>query len=401
MINKALRSLCSFEQTLHPLNKNLQTLFHKQFQPFGNRPQRFVKKSLIKIKKDDYDPKLHKAQTNAFPERQSLSKSSPTPTKKINKYNDPSPSRSLNISAEDLPASSRSIPFDIFTLELSNKSPEQLAAELQQAELYQEEMSNTSEYRRGIPWNFDNKMEKPKEENLLTPLGLERTMNYEVALGLFKRYVEVLKSGDVEEIRKVLETTFGKKCWKYLEKLETEGCKIEVEGMKNNEETDIELYKVTNYFCVDVSSNRKKNAGEQFYHVFDNVLKGFPVRNIVKKKTGPNAQALIKVVIDLYIETPVCIKVVDKNGNVVEKSEKSGDRYVHHMMIENDVLQVDYKTLKRNVKENEEILDPSAVGSFQMIFSHDNWKIIDFDNYMQGNDFVSTVVNEVNYDIEI
>jgi len=64
-------------------------------------------------------------------------------------------------------------------------------------------------------------------------------------------------------------------------------------------------------------------------------------------------------------------------------------------------LSVDYQSLKRNVRENEEILDPSAVGSFKMIFSHDNWKIVDFDNYMQGNEFVTAIANEVSYDLEL
>jgi len=54
---------------------------------------------------------------------------------------------------------------------------------------------------------------------------------------------------------------------------------------------------------------------------------------------------------------------------------------------ENDKLKTEYGNLKYAAAQNKEQLN-QALSSFKYALKSENWKIIDFDNYMKGNELI-------------
>ena len=398
MISKTLRNYFLLQSSFNSLIKTTH-LLPTSFYAFGTtRQEKGFKKSPINPKRPSpkFDPRK---KSRDFSDESITSKTPSLPKKFISKYKTedikertPRLSKFKEDFEFDLPENEElsAIPFDVFTQQLATKTKEEVIYELNELEsLHERQRSGISEgFKFGIPWNFENKFTKPEEGNLESSLGLERLMNFDVALNLFNNYVVALEKNNTTKLREMMEYTFAKKYSRYLEGMEEQGYKIKIEG-NNLEETDIDLYKVTNYFCVGVNPNRKKNRRDNQYHIFDNLVNDYPVTNIIKKKPGAEDMAVIRVVVDLFIETPILMKIVDKEGNVIEEESKESqdekNRKGHLMRIENDVLQIEYKTLKKNLPHGE-ILHEDSTKSFRMVFDHKNWKIIDFDEYMDGNE---------------
>lgn len=128
------------------------------------------------------------------------------------------------------------------------------------------EEEEAENFKLDVPWDFKNKVIKPKEGNLKAPLSMGKLLSYPVAVGLFKDYVQALKDYDIERLQELLEPVFWERCSKNLEKMKKREYKFKVEGMssKNNK---IDIRQVTNLFCIGVDWDRRKNDGENHFHI--------------------------------------------------------------------------------------------------------------------------------------
>ena len=252
-----------------------------------------------------------------------------------------------------------------------------------------EESDEGANFKLDLPWDFKGIITKQPEKNLKAPLGVGKIMSFPIAIGIFKDYVQALEDYDTERLQELLEDSFFDRVSKNLDKMQKKGYKFKLEGI-SSKKNKVDLFNISNFFCVGASSNRKLNDGANHYMIFDNFIEGSPTKNYIKHKQVGNEKAVVKVILDLMFETPVKLQLFDPEGNPVGKKGEKEIEF-HHMRIENDIYEVDYKHLKRSVEGGGEV-EGEDLSSFQVTFSHDNWKVIDFDNYMKGNDIISSRV---------
>lgn len=93
------------------------------------------------------------------------------------------------------------------------------------------------------------------------------------------------------------------------------------------------------------------------------------------------------MILDIIIETPIKLTLYDKDGNKVGGEDVATDIAMHHLRLENDVYEGEYESLIKSVEEGGE-LDQERLNDFKSVFSHDRWRIIDVDNYMDGNEII-------------
>jgi len=286
--------------------------------------------------------------------------------------------------------SSKNVVTDTILVDEQDRKAALLRESLKQARL-EEENEEAENFKLDMPWDFKNIITRQPEGNLKSPVGIGRLLNYPVAIGLFKDFVQAIEEYDTERLEEILEYTFWERASKNLRKMKKKGYRFELEGMSSRK-NQVDLFKVTNIYGVGIFTNRKFNEGANQYTIFENTIDGSPTANYIKIKMEEKEKAVVKVVLDLMVETPIKLKLFDKDGKQVE-SGSTIDREInfHHMRIENDVFEADYDALQLSAK-NEGELEDDELNQFKSVFSHDGWKIIDMDNYMNGNPIVQARV---------
>jgi len=325
------------------------------------------------IKKPKNQTKNDKGDT-LIREQSISSSSSISPTKIKSKYNLNQSSK--NSSVED-PNSPNAIPFDQFTRELVEKSKEK------SKELDDDTVEEIFRIKSEIPWDFDGIIKTQPEKNLKCPVSLTRLINFNTVNSLFKRYLTAIEEKDLDELQDILEHTFYRKFCKLFEKLDQKGLKFTAQHIEK--ENNIDLFNITNYFTVGVESNRKKNSGESSYFIHDGYIQDIPTKHIITRRLQGDELATIKVNVDITIETSATLKLVDKDGTTL--AENTGEKSYHHLKLENDILHVAYKNLKYAVNFDQKLND-QALSTFKFALKQDNWRIIDVDNFMDGNSLI-------------
>ena len=245
-------------------------------------------------------------------------------------------------------------------------------------------------FKLDVPWEFENRITKPEEGNLKSPIDSAKLINYSTVMALFKDYVQAIESYDIERLGELLERFFWDRCSKNLRNMQKRGYRFELQGIASKK-NKVDLRKVSNYYCVGVHSNRKLNDGENNYMIFNNVIEGSPTKNIMKQRLAGNERAVIRVVLDIIVETPIKLKLFDKENNLVGKQVEEKAIDFHLLKLENDLFEAAYSDLTKSIGEAGE-LDEDSLNKFRTVFSQDGWRIIDFDNYMNGNDIIKPKV---------
>ena len=112
------------------------------------------------------------------------------------------------------------------------------------------------------------------------------------------------------------------------------------------------------------------------------MVNDIPSVNIVKKRLRGDEKGVIKIQLDLMVESPISIDIICSKTKEIKL--KHNDNEYHHLKIENDVLEFDYKNIKYSV-EFENFMTDQSSKSFKYVLKEDNWRIIDIDNFMKGN----------------
>ena len=256
-------------------------------------------------------------------------------------------------------------------------------------------------------------MEPIAESCLESIVSAEQILSLDKLQTIMKNYFIGLGEGDFTELERILEKRFYTNLKKKISYLNDKGYQLFMTSQKPKI-LEIDVHKVKNFFTVGVEQNRKRNRLAKSYNFREDIIQDKSFNFIIDKTASD--KSTVKVYIQYYLNvfTDMSINLVDKNtgkviykddyiakfGNTQENSENVGidlnledllgKSVVHNVIIEAEALEGNYQSLKkisRNIADQGEI--NLSLKNFKNKCSNLDWKIVDFDNFMDGNPLVS------------
>lgn len=235
-----------------------------------------------------------------------------------------------------------------------------------------------------VPWKINSVGKNYEEKNLISFVNVLTLMSEKDFKEILKRFLSHMLSYNFEGLEEYSENKFLSKIKKNLGYLKENGYKLYLNDLENKiENASIELYDVENYFTVGVSRNRKRNSGLKHYIVQDSFIEHIPIKEIILKRIGKDEKANFYIHLHFYFKTDLQLEIFDKNNNPASKDEN--EHSTHEIILETLFSECDYSKLKKALQRTMEkgsSLDLVRFNPKSAI------KIIDFDRFMDGNNFV-------------
>ena len=272
------------------------------------------------------------------------------------------------------------IDFDKFTEKISNSETK-----------YENEKEEIKENNFNLifPWNSNLYKEKPKEKNIISPVDLYHVIKETDAIATFKKFLIGLSEYDFGKLSPILENSFLSKLRKNMSLMKDKSYKISFENLENAT-IKLDLFNLINVFAVGVSINRKRNKFASNYIINESKFEKAPIRQITVKRLSGTEKGIIIMQFHISITSNILLKIEDEQNNLIYKDNKD-NKSLHIMILEAEVLECEYKALKNmirhsNIKEKD--LQNTNISDIKMKEKANNLKIIDFDNFMKGNDLI-------------
>lgn len=274
-----------------------------------------------------------------------------------------------------------SIDFDDFTQRLSRN----------QITINQNSLPNDENAKNFIPWSSNTFSEPPQEKNILAPLDLYHLIKEEDAQDLFQRFIKCLSEQNLEDLFLITENSFCSTLKKNLLLLRDNKFTLSFENIDKSN-VIIDLYDIRNIFGVGVHLNRKRNSKAKNYIISQSIFNNIPIKQIIPKRLNGKEKGAMILQFHLAITTKTTLTMLNhQNRRIYEENKEKP--IIHSMVLESEVFECEYKGLKNILRHSNK--GKNEVG--EMNFSdlkikekEGNLKIIDFDNFMNGNELIKS-----------
>ena len=274
-----------------------------------------------------------------------------------------------------------SMDFDDFTQRLSRN----------QINMNQNSLPNDENAKNFIPWSSNTFSEPPQEKNIIAPLDLYHLIKEEDAQDLFQKFIKCLSEQNLDDLFLITENSFCSILKKNLLLLRDNKFTLSFENIDKSN-LIIDLYDIRNIFGVGVNLNRKRNQKGKNYIISESKFDNVPVKQIIPKRLSGKEKGSMILQFHLAMTTNTTLTMLNhQNRRIYEESKEKP--IIHSMVLESEVFECDYKGLKNILRFSNE--GKKEVG--QMNFSdlkikekEGNLKIIDFDNFMNGNELIKS-----------
>ncbi|KRX09281.1 hypothetical protein PPERSA_05950 [Pseudocohnilembus persalinus] len=239
-------------------------------------------------------------------------------------------------------------------------------------------------------WDFQHKnLNWPVEKNIKTICDPNRLLKERQVIAYFKEFVENISEFNYKSLEQTLERSFYRKIRKVMENLQKQGYDFQADGLRNKIES-VELINITNIFGVGIGLNRRKNDGYDNFKVNDSYIMGnIPCRFYQKKRLDIKETARIIVQMEIAIMSAAQLKIIDKEtkeDKLLDSIYKNVNKEaIHHMVLEAVLVECDYKQMKQIIESGQNF-DIQNLQSYKSFMKSPQFQIIDFDNFMNGND---------------
>lgn len=259
---------------------------------------------------------------------------------------------------------------------------ESFTRKLSKSEIELEENKNNKGLISLLPWISNYFKEIPKEENLISPIDLYHIIKEDEAKILFNKFTQALQEFDFDCLSTIIENTFFSKLQRNLQELQKSKQKIIFESSEEDK-ISIDLFRVVNIFGVGILLNRKRNFKSSRYIINDSKFNNAPIQQIVLKRLTGKDRGTFIIQLHLAISSNKRLKILNGSNAILYQDNNLENNFLHYMVIESEIMDCDYKTLKHIAR-----LDHEKNDEFTMNEKIPNFRIIDFDNFMNGNDLV-------------
>ena len=246
-----------------------------------------------------------------------------------------------------------------------------------------------------FPWKFLSSARtdfKKPEGNLKGVFPYLPLMTQQILDHYFKAFIQNVIDKDWEFIEDVAEPLLVKNLKKEMSLLPSR-YKLQAPNIKTCK-TIYDLYDVKNVFMSSVNTNRKKSDSIHNYHINQETLSGVPVYMLNKKRAGENDDCGYVMQFSFNVYTDLRLQVLDEKGQVVlEDPEIENKAYSSKEIVElvPHSLQLEIMACKGKLKSLRRASYQSTIGedtisdSITNFMSKRNFRIIDFDGFMNGN----------------
>lgn len=269
-----------------------------------------------------------------------------------------------------------------------------------------------------LPWSFNlsrdlGKKEPLAESSLDSIVPIERILSLQKMQTLMKNFFFGQGEGDFTELERILERRFYTNLKKKISYLNDKGFQL---AFKHSQPKilEVDVYNVKNFFTVGCEQNRKRNRLAKSYLFREDVIAGQLMNFIIDKAADDKSKVKVYIQYHLNVFTDMSLNLVDKKTKEIvfqddyeilfeglkRIDEEDGlssshesqlkKSVVHNVIIEAEALEGNYQSLKkivRNSKNPHEV--ESGIKDFKSKFAKLEWKIIDFDGFMNENPLVS------------
>ena len=234
-----------------------------------------------------------------------------------------------------------------------------------------------------FPFDFAGRIQKQKDQNVQSPIVIEKIISYETIMSIYKSFLDGLVENNTDLLKTNVETYFLSKLQPILKGLKQKNHSVELRRNVDIKEDNVELFNVNLILGNGLSTNRKKNRSILSYNTIDTLFRDCPITVYLKKKPGHEETARMKIQLEFSVRSCWYLVLMRKGEVVVDYNGKDGD-YWHHLVLEGDLLELTQRQFKGAIAALNSG-EGLQLTEYKNLTKEMEWKLIDFDGFMEGN----------------